>query len=307
MLLAHALVTFAALWMLGRPPDEPAAAWAADLAQWRHAREVELAKEDGWLSVAGLFFLRPGDNSVGADPGADVVLPIGSAPARAGRLVHGAHGTRFEPAPGVMATIDGRRVTTAVTLSLADAAAQRPAERLAIGRVTLHLHRSGDRLGVRLRDPESPHRRGFTGLRWFDADPAWRLRGRFVPYDAPREIPIQNVLGDLEPMRSPGQVEVAIDGARVRVVALQASRGRLWLIFSDATAGAQTYRTRFLYTDAPGADGGVTVDFNRAYNPPCAFNPHTTCPLPPRQNRLAVAVTAGEQRYADHLRTSNDD
>ena len=307
MLLAHALVTLAVVWVVSAPPGPAPAGWAAELEDWRRTREAELAKEDGWLSVAGLFFLHDGANSVGADPDADVVLPIGSAPAVAGRLIHDAAATRFEPATGVAATLDGRPVDGPVTLAFADPSARRPASRLAVGRVSLQLHRSGNRPGIRLRDPESPYRRGFTGLRWFGIDPAWRLHGRFVPYATPREIPIQNVVGDVEPMRSPGEVEIVLDGERVRLVALQAARGRLWLIFSDGTAGTLTYRARFLYVDAPGADGGVVVDFNRAYNPPCAFNPHTTCPLPPRPNRLAAAVTAGELRYSDHVRTSDDE
>jgi len=286
--------------------DAPAT-WTAEVQAWRTARETELKKPDGWLSVAGLYFLRHGMNTLGADPSADVPLPGGAAPADAGRLIYEGGHVRYEPAAGTSASLNDQAVSGPMTVRPGDANANRPADRLRIGRISVQLHESGARLGVRLRDPESAYRQHFTGLRWFPIDPAWRLSGRLIKYDAPRIVEIQNVLGDVEPMRSPGEVDVAVGGTTVRLLALQAAKGRLWLVFSDATAGALTYRIRFLYTEAPDAAGRVEVDFNRAYNPPCAFNPHTTCPLPPRQNRLSVAITAGEQKYAGHTQPSAND
>lgn len=273
------------------------ATWIEQVQTWRATREADLRKPDGWLAVAGLHFLRHGVTTVGAARTADLRLPAGSAPAAAGRFISEGGRVRFEPAPGVLVTLNDTPITGSVPVALADATIPRPADRLQIGRISLQLHESGRRLGVRLRDPETPYRTQFTGLRWFPIDHAWRLTGRLIPYDAPRQVEVQNILGDIEPMISPGEVEAVIDGTPVRLVALQASRGRLWLVFSDATAADLTYRIRFLYTDAPDADGAVDLDFNRAYNPPCAFNPHTTCPLPPRQNRLPVRITAGEQKY----------
>jgi len=307
MLLAVALIS---LVLTAAPADganEPPATYASEVAAWRATREADLKKPDGWLSVAGLYFLRNGVNTVGADSSADLQLPAGAAPADAGRLIYEGGRVRFEPVAGLAATFNEQPVTGPVTLALADSKAGRPADRLLIGRIGLQLHESGARLGVRLRDPETPYRRHFAGLRWFPIDEAWKLSGRLIPYDAPRVVEIQNILGDIEPIRSPGEVEVAIGGTTVRLVALEAARGRLWLVFSDSTAGQLTYRIRFLYTDAPDATGRVVVDFNRAYNPPCAFNPHTTCPLPPRQNRLPVAVTAGEQKYAGQKQTAAND
>ena len=285
-------------------PAEPTSQWVEQVQAWRAAREAELRKPDGWLSVAGLYFLREGVNSIGSNPAADLRLPSDTAPSDAGRLVYEGERVRFEPAAGVDAMLNDHAITGPVDLARADATASRPADRLVIGRISLQLHESGARLGVRLRDPESTYRRNFTGLRWFLIDAAWRVPGRLVPYDAPRQVEIQNVLGDVESLNSPGEVEVVVNGTTVRLIALQASRGRLWLIFSDTTAGALTYRIRFLYVEAPDAAGRVDVDFNRAYNPPCAFNPHTTCPLPPRQNRLTVAIKAGEQNYSGPLEHS---
>jgi len=281
-----------------------AATWVEQVQAWRATREADLRKPDGWLAVSGLHFLPAGITTVGAAPTADLQLPAGSAPAQAGRFISEAGHVRFEAAAGVHVTLNGQAITGPVPMSLADAKSARPADRLQIGRISLLLHQSGARLAVRLRDPESPYRTNFTGLRWFPIDKAWRIPGRLIRYETPRHIDVQNILGDSEPMISPGEVEAVIDGTPVRLAAVQAARGRLWLIFSDATASDLTYRVRFLYTDAPDADGAVDLDFNRAYNPPCAFNPHTTCPLPPRQNRLPVRITAGEQQYSGHTQTT---
>ena len=124
--------------------------------------------------------------------------------------------------------------------------------------------------------------------------PAWRVTGRFIPYGTPKRIPLQNVLGDVADSTSPGEVEVWLSGTRVRLLLLD-DDDKLWLVFRDATSGHETYRIRFLYTARPDARGEVTLDFNRAENPPCAYTAFTTCPMPPPQNRLAFAIPAGER------------
>lgn len=280
--------------------------WDDQLAEWRAAREAELKKEDGYLSVAGLHFLHTGGNTLGADEAADIVLPAGAAPARAGRVVVSGGRVEYEPAPGVVATVNGARVTRGVPLRTADVSKSQPADLLVVGRLTLLLHLSGDRLALRVRDPESKWRRSFTRLEWFAPDPRWRVPGRLVPFASPKQVPVVNVLGDTLDSTSPGEIEAEIEGQAVKLLAFQASKGRLWVVFSDQTAGTLTYPIRYVYTDAPGPTGDVVVDFNRAYNPPCAYNPHTTCPLPPRQNKLAVAIPAGERQYQGPKPTVNN-
>jgi uncharacterized protein (DUF1684 family) len=167
-------------------------------------------------------------------------------------------------------------------------------DRLASGGVTFHLHESGERVGIRIRDVNSPLRRSFKGLRWFPVLDAWTIDARFEPYDQPRATTVANVLGDFEQLTVPGEVVFQVQGQDVRLQAAQSGK-RLWLIFSDATAARETYRIRFLYADPPAADGRVTLDFNRAYNPPCAYNPYTTCPVPPAANRLKIPIRAGER------------
>ncbi len=255
-------------------------------AEWRTQRERGLRAEDGWLSVVELAFLQPGVNAVGADRTNDVLLPAGTPP-RVGSLVVDGARVRFEPAAGVDVRLKDQPVTAPREIG--------PGDRLQVGRVTFHVHQSGARIGIRVRDPQSPLLSGFRGLKWFGIDPAWNVTGRFEAYSAPRPVTVPNVLGDLEQFQSPGEVALTIGGIPVRLQAISSGR-RLWFIFSDGTSNRESYRIRFLYADAPAADGAVTLDFNRAYNPPCAVNPHTTCPLPPKLNRLSIPIRAGERR-----------
>ena len=260
---------------------------AAETESWRAKRERDLRSDTGWLTVAGLSFLKPGANTVGSDRESDVVLPP-AAPTRAGELTREERTVWFTPAPDSGLLLNGEPVTTRVQLQ--------PRDRLTSGGITFHLHESGERVGIRIRDVNSPLRRSFKGLRWFPVREAWTIDARFVPYQQPKRTTVANVLGDYERLTIPGEVVFRVQGQEVRMQAAQSGK-RLWLIFSDATAPRATYRIRFLYADAPSPSGHVTLDFNRAYNPPCAYNPFTTCPVPPPQNRLKVAIPAGEQKY----------
>lgn len=276
----------------------PEVDWQEQALQKRAAREQELTKEDGWLSVAGLFFLEEGTSPVGSSPDAAIRLPEGT-PARAGQITWDGERVLFEPAQGVDATLDGGGILRGPTeLRPYDADTGRAADRVRVDRVTLQVHRSGDRIGIRLRDPENPLRRSFTGMRWYDLSSEWRITGRFVPFDEAREVEVENTMGDLVTLASPGVVQAEIAGTQVRLLPLL-SEGRLWFVFSDETATrGETYRIRYVYADMPERGRAeVLLDFNVAYSPPCAYNPYTTCPLPPPQNRLPVAITAGELAY----------
>lgn len=267
----------------------------ASTETWRQKREVDLTSEDGWLTVAGLHFLRPGENTVGTDPSSDVPLPDSAGVAAVGTI-------EFTPPrrvvlrlrDGVVAHTDGREARGQVEFLPADRATRRPETRVAVGGVTLQVHRSGDRVAIRLRDPRGPVRSRYAGLRWYPIDAAWAVPARFIPFQTPRRIPTQNILGDNTISVSPGEVELSLHGTTVRLLAFEAD-GKLSFVLSDASAGTDTYRLRFLSAEKPDPLGRFVVDFNRAYNPPCAFNPFTTCPLPVAQNRLKIAITAGEK------------
>jgi uncharacterized protein len=270
---------------LSGSPGSSGRASAAETESWRAQRERDLTSDTGWLTVAGLTFLEPGANSIGSDRDSDVVLPH-PAPAQAGELTRQDRSVWFTPAAGSGILLNGAPVVEKIQLKARD--------RLASGGVTFQLHESGERIGIRIRDVNSPLRRSFRGLRWFPVREAWTIDATFVPYDRPRVTTVANVLGDYEQLTIPGDVVFQVKGQEVRLQAAQAGK-RLWLIFSDATAPRETYRIRFLYADAPSPEGRVTLDFNRAYNPPCAYNPFTTCPVPPAANRLKIPITAGER------------
>ena len=263
------------------------------VGQWRAEREASLTAPDGWLSIVGLFFLKEGTSTLGSDPSCDIVLPH-PAPAAAGRLErhHRRVVGRF-PA-GTATDVAGRAVLD-IDLSLPR---EGPPPTVRIGPLTLNVHASGSRLGIRLRQDDSPLRSMFGGLSWFPVDAEYRVTARYTPLDAPTSIEIPNILGDSEPHVIPGTLSFTLQGQAGTLTPYRMETGqrhRLFIVFTDGTSGRETYgAARFVYADWPG-DGETVVDFNMAYNPPCAFNPYTTCPLPPPQNRLPMRIEAGEK------------
>ena len=264
--------------------------YTAETEAWRADREARLTADDGWLTVAGLFFLTEGDNTFGSSPLNDIVLRTGPDGAGVFTLRRGEITVRA--AGGKTLTIDGRETEGARLWPYEGSASPT----ITLGPLSLFAHYSGDRLAIRMRDRDSAIRRDFTGLRWFPVAEDYRVQGRYIPHAEPRTVELPNILGDVEMFRTSGSVAFSVGGAEHRMTAFDAG-GRLWFIFRDLTSGSETYpAARFLYADAP-QDGRTTVDFNRAYNPPCAFNPYTTCPLPPLENRLPVRIEAGEMDY----------
>jgi uncharacterized protein (DUF1684 family) len=285
-LAAAALLSVALSTIMAATADP---AYVAAIEKFRQDRETRLKADDSWLTVAGLFWLHEGENTVGADSTNDFVLPEGSAPAEVGTFEYRSGKVVAHITSGVTVTHKGQ-VVQSVALEPGAANA------LAIGALTMWVHPSGDRLAIRLRDLNSPIRKNFTGCRWFPVNESFRVTGRFVKHEAPKTVLVPNILGDTETYTSPGQVEFMLNGETIRMEALTSNQ-RLWFIFRDLTSRRETYpAARFLYAEL-GPDGSVVMDFNQAVNPPCAFNPYTTCPLPPEQNRLRVRVEAGELRY----------
>jgi uncharacterized protein (DUF1684 family) len=263
--------------------------YVASIEKFRQDRETRLKADDSWLTVAGLFWLHQGENTVGADATNDFVLPEGSAPPEVGSFEFTGGKVVAHIKPGVAVTHKGQRVQS---VALEPGAANA----LAIGALTMWVHPSGERLAIRLRDLNSPIRKNFTGCRWFPVNEAFRVTGRFVKHDAPKTVLVPNILGDTETYTSPGTVKFSLNGEPITMEALTSGQ-RLWFIFRDLTSRQETYpAARFLYAELS-PDGSVVLDFNQAVNPPCAFNPYTTCPLPPEQNRLRVRIEAGELRY----------
>jgi uncharacterized protein len=267
--------------------------YRADLEKHRADRVAELKADDGWLAVAGLFWLKPGANVAGSAPSSDLVLPS-KAPARLGifRLEEGRVSFTADRGSGV--TSNGRPVTS---IELRGSGAE--PVMLAVGDLRLFVIRRGERFAIRMRDLNSPARAAFKGLDYFPIQPSLVIKAKYVPYEQPRKIPIPNVLGETPEMESPGYVTFTLDGRELRLEPVYESSEKkdLFFIFKDLTSLDATYPAgRFLHADLP-IDGQVILDFNRAYNPPCAFTEFATCPLPPKQNQLPVRIEAGELAY----------
>lgn len=271
----------------------PDPAYLEEVETWHRDRDQRLRSPDGWLSLVALLWIEEGETPFGSDP-AGLVLPGEGVPARAGVFRRSANEVNVEAEPGAGLLHDGEPVTS---LALTSDAAGEPTV-LTLGSLAFFLIERGERIGLRVRDREAQSLRAFTGIERFPVDPEWRLAARFEPADPPRKIQVPNILGDPTEESSPGDVVLAVGGETYRIQAMGEPGEDLFLVFGDDTNGHETYGGgRFLYTDAPAADGTVVVDFNIAYNPPCVFTPYATCPLPPRQNKLALRIEAGEKMY----------
>jgi uncharacterized protein len=261
-----------------------APSYRSSVDAWREHREEQLTAPDGWLAVAGLFWLKTGQNRCGSDPAGAIVLPR-RAPKFAGAFdLHNGKVT-FRAAPGADVRIDGHPA--------AEAGLAPGKDKIRIGDLTMFIIVRGPRYYVRLIDPQSEMRRHFAGLKWYPVRPEYRVLASFTPYAPPKRIPITNILGITEDEPSPGYLRFHLHGQIYRLDAV-VEDDQLFIIFRDRTAGKTTYGAgRFLDADMP-KNGEVVLDFNEAYNPPCAFTPFATCPLPPKQNRLPVSIEAGE-------------
>lgn len=272
-----------------------ASTYQASVESWRRERETRLRAPDGWLTVAGLFWLKDGENRAGSNPSSEIVLPERRAPALMGIFDFHDGKTGFRAAGGAHVAVNGKPVLTATLKSDADG---RP-DMLQCGDFTMFVIKRGPRFGIRLRDLHSPMREQFHALTWYPIKEQYRVVAKFVPYGHPQKLAITNVLGQTEPEASPGYAVFQLMGHTYRLDPVTEG-DHLFFIFRDLTSAKTTYGAgRFLYADPP-REGKVILDFNKAENPPCAFTPYATCPLPPRQNRLQVKIEAGEMRYGDH-------
>jgi len=268
------------------------------LAQWRANYEARLRQDWGWLSVTGLHWLDDGEYS------------LGSAESAAIRLEPGDAGTG-SAVPGLVATVNrqGSRVSLHIQAPGAVLKAGLPAEsgplrfdgtqgeRFVVGNQSFLVVRRGDRVGVRTWNNDSAQRRQYRGSDWFEPDGNWRVEAEFRPFGEPRTVHYLNVIGDEKQATVTGDWAFRIQDREYSLVSLADEGDAPFFVFRDGTSGTETYgASRFLAAPLP--DNGRTVlDFNRAYNPPCAFTPHATCPLPPRQNILDLRITAGERLY----------
>jgi uncharacterized protein (DUF1684 family) len=288
------LSRIAALGLVALTAADPA--WVKQVEAWRAKHEADYTRD--YVPLVGLSFLKEGVNAAGSASNNQVVLPK-RLPASIGRFVYRDGRIRFEPQTGGGVTLSEKPVTAPIDLR-SDGDEGGP-DRLRIGAVSFWVHTSGDRRAIRIHDPQSDIAKAFAGYRWFPIDEQYRVVGRFVKDASPRELKIPTLVGDYDVYRTEGVVEFTLLGQAIRMRPMTTRPGRLYFIFRDGTSGKETYEAaRFLYSDL-NADGTTVLDFNQAYNPPCSFNPYTTCPIPPAENRLSVRILAGERDYSGTL------
>ena len=275
------------------PPVDPA--YAAEVEEWRSGRLERLTADDGWLTLTGLYWLEPGESSFGSGEDNTVVLPDASVPGLAGRLVLGPDGVVTAVAgEGADVKVNDEPLTEATMKTDADG---KP-DVVTAGRIQFYIIEREGRLAARVKDPEAPTRIAFTGIEHFPISKSLRVEAHLEAYDEPKEVAVPTVLGQDTMYIAPGLLRFAIDGVECSLEPFLSGpeNESYFLIFRDATSAVTTYGAgRFLYASAVSEDGSTILDFNLAYNPPCAFTPYATCPLPPPQNWLQVAIEAGEK------------
>lgn len=279
--------------------------WQSALLAWRAEQAKHLQEPTGWLTLIGLEWLKPGDNSVGSASGNAVVLGAQASP-HLGIVRLNSRTIDLVPAGAAYPNgllVDGKTPANPQSIASDDTG---KASKITIGTLTITVIHRGERYALRIKDSQAPTRTNFHGLKWYTPNPALRVQAKWIPYNPPLKKKIPTILGTEEESVVPGAAEFTLDGKTLRLEPILESPDdkELFFIVRDATSKTETYGAgRFLYTDFPdhglSQAGQIWLDFNRLENPPCAYTPYATCPLPPPGNRLQVALPAGEQRYHD--------
>ena len=290
---------------LNATDTDSAATWEVSLLTWRADLAKELQQPNGWLTLIGLEWLKPGDNTFGSAPGNNLVVKAPTA-AYLGVVQLNDMGLELLPPHGGYPKgllVDGKIPENPQTLGSDDS--EQPSK-ITTGTITITMIHRGERYGLRIKDSKAPARTQFHGLRWYPPDETFRVQAKWIPYNPPHQVAIPTILGTEVKSDVPGAAEFTLDGKTLRLEPILESPDdkELFFILRDTTSTTETYGAcRFLYTPLP--DHGLTqpgelvLDFNRAQNPPCAYTPYATCPLPPPQNRLPIPIPAGQQRYHD--------
>ena len=260
----------------------------------RAERAARLTKPDGWLTLIGRHLLKPGQNSVGTAD--DNSIKLAAGPPYLATVTLNAGKVTFSPAPGAIVEVDGQSAAPATELVYHG---ENPTH-VTFGPVNFYVMERGDSLFLRVRDSTAARRKDFLGLDYFPLDPSWRIEAQWVPFDPPHQVNITNMIGQTSPTPVPGKAVFTREGRTFELLPIDEGEGELFFILTDLTAGEETYEaSRFLYAAKP-VDGKIILDFNRMQNPPCAFTPFATCPLPPKENRMQIRVIAGEKKYRGH-------
>ncbi|RFS14552.1 DUF1684 domain-containing protein [Emticicia sp. C21] len=269
--------------------------YEVSIKTWHQKRIESLKSEEGWLNLAGLFWLEEGENTIGGDKKNSIVFPANHAEPFIGKVILDKGQVTFQSAPNATVLQANDPVTEA---RLFPYISNRPT---VLKHKTLRwfIIQRGDKYAIRLRDLEGEFLLGFKGIETFPINESWKLKTKFVPTEG-KKLSITDITGRTYEQDSPGKLLFTIDGKEYSLAAT-GTKEHLHFVFSDATSKHETYGSgRFLDAEAPDAEGNIYLDFNKAYNPPCALTPYATCPLPVKENQLTVAIKAGEKYSGSH-------
>lgn len=260
---------------------------------WRKNRDTRMRAHTSWLTIAGLFWLIEGENSFGSSSENNIKLPESSSPPLAGKFIFKDNVVSVIAHPGVQFKVKSNPVTQ-MTLKADDSG---DSDILELNNLNMWVIKRGDRYAIRLRDLNAPPFKNYTGLDFFPPSEKFRIEADFVPFPSPKSVSVETVIGTETEMISPGHVKFTLDGKEFSLLAFQDDDNSLFFVFRDETSGIETYEaSRFMVSQIL-ENGKVDLNFNRAYNPPCAYTPYATCPLPPPENELKLRIEAGEKKF----------
>lgn len=303
MRFCHILMVFIITGVLSscdRSPVLPLSSsdYIDSIVTWQQDRAKELTSPDGWLALAGRYWLKEGEQSFGSDRSNQIIFPRGTCPDTIGYILLRDNQVSIRILEGIDVKCEGESVKEVHMMTDRNGSPTY----LTLGSLKWHIIRRGQRFALRLIDHESDNLKRFKGLEYFPVDPSWRIQANFIPYDPPKQLLIATVIGTVDTMLAPGYLSFNVGKKSCQLDPVQeAGASSLFVIFADETTGVETYGGgRFMDVSLPDESGHTVIDFNKAYNPPCAFTEFATCPLPPDQNKLPVRGTAGEKVYAEH-------
>lgn len=263
--------------------------------EWRTVRDQEMKEPSSWLTIAGLFWLEVGESSFGTADSCTIRLPEDSAPPTGGKFVRKQDEIKVIAEADGLIKFDGQHITDKVLKS--DVSGQ--PDIIEINDLRLWIIKRADRFAVRLRDLTAHRFKDYTGLNFFPPDPRFKIEADFVAYPNPKTITVATMVGTESDMIAPGYLQFEIDGKQFELEAFEVGSDlkQFFIIFRDGTSGDETYGASRFMTVSKLENGKVDLNFNRAHNPPCAYTPYATCPLPPDKNELEIRITAGEKNY----------
>lgn len=271
-------------------------AYIKQIKMWHQKRIENLKKENGWLNLAGLYWLKNGENTFGTNPINNIVFPKGKAPGKVGSFTLKDSTVTVKINKGIKVTNGNNQVSE---MELKTDLSGDPTI-LKLGFLEWFIIKRGEKYGVRLRDLDADLLNEFRGIETYPVNEDWKITAKFAPYNPPKSISIPTIIGTVDKDEAPGALVFEKNGKQYKLDPV-VEGNQFFIIFADETSGQETYGAgRFLYASFPDSSGNVILDFNKAYNPPCAFTPFATCPLPPKQNYLKLEVTAGEKKYGNH-------